>query len=472
VTLHNIQNLYSYNASPPTRLFTNSLVVSVTNYATYSGVNNQTLTTDTGVFQSVGAGYHYLASGSAYRNIGTTNNVGASLLADLKKRTTYPPVILTSDFTTDTTLSPQAQRDIDTPDLGYHYDALDWCWGGRNLTNCTLTLTNGVAVGLYNTAATILRSNGKFVSEGLPACLNRIVRYQAVQEQSVVLGTVGSPMVFWDLATTTGQVRLRFSDVSLMADAYSRRSLVGNQGSQAINPLSISHSQLRGVYLAFSDSQSSSSTIIAMTNNIVERSTLSWSKTDSYYPFTLYQYNNLFRTGTNSYSTATAAASWTIKDNLFDCDSLTKTGAGSFTVSNNGYKSGLTSLGGTGNITGLVPDYQTGSLGGFYYPTSGGSTSLVNLSNAGSRTAGSATLYHFATTTNQAKEASTTVDIGYHYVAVDGAGNPIDTDGDGYSDCLEDWNGNGTFDTGESDWQTSNSGISGTAGLQVFTPLK
>jgi len=54
--------------------------------------------------------------------------------------------------------------------------------------------------------------------------------------------------------------------------------------------------------------------------------------------------------------------------------------------------------------------------------------------------------------------------------------NPIllDTDGDVIPDYLEDRNGNGSYDSGsgETDWQTSNSGISGAAGLQVFTPLK
>jgi hypothetical protein len=67
------------------------------------------------------------------------------------------------------------------------------------------------------------------------------------------------------------------------------------------------------------------------------------------------------------------------------------------------------------------------------------------------------------------------VDIGYHYVAWDLASNKaIDTDGDGVPDYLEDANGNGSTDSGETDWQTYNSqnGLSGASGLQVFTPLK
>ena len=60
------------------------------------------------------------------------------------------------------------------------------------------------------------------------------------------------------------------------------------------------------------------------------------------------------------------------------------------------------------------------------------------------------------------------------YLRPTGIQTPFDTDGDGLPDYFEDRNGNGAYDSGsgETDWQTSNSGISGAAGLQVFTPLK
>jgi hypothetical protein len=121
-----------------------------------------------------------------------------------------------------------------------------------------------------------------------------------------------------------------------------------------------------------------------------------------------------------------------------------------------------------------LADYQSGPLGRFYYPATGGSSSLTNLINTGSRLASAAGLYHFTTTTNQVKEATSQVDIGHHYVALDVTGLPVDTDGDGIPDYLEDRNGNGSFDAGDpSNWEVTNStGMESASSLQVFTPLK
>ncbi|MEI6786198.1 MAG: hypothetical protein WCQ21_35395, partial [Verrucomicrobiota bacterium] len=83
-------------------------------------------------------------------------------------------------------------------------------------------------------------------------------------------------------------------------------------------------------------------------------------------------------------------------------------------------------------------------------------------------------LYHFTTTTNQVKEAGTKVDMGFHYIAVDASGIPIDSDGDGKPDYLEDVNGDGNGTNDPTSWLIYNSpnGLSGGNGLQVFTPLK
>ena len=448
----NDYNGTNYNTTSSLAL-TNSLVVSITNgWGNVAITTNHTYNASSSAFQSVGEGAHYLTD-NTYRNLGTST-INSTLASDLKNKTTYPPLVLTNDFTANTTLSPQAGRDTDTPDIGFHYDPLDYCWSGLNLTNsATLTLTNGVAIGCYGIKGTIMRNSGKFVSEGTPVNLNRLVRYQMVQEQPVLWGGTSSTMTLIYNSTTLPSVTLRFTDVSIMADTASRRNLY-DSASYGANPLAITYSQLRGVSESFGD-QTPTGTIVVFTNNLMERCTFRWSQSDYYSPFTLYLYNNLFHNGTSSFTTTSNNPAWTVKDNLFDCDSVTKSGPKTFSYSNNGYRSGLTSLGGSGNKTGLVPDYRTGPLGNFYYPTNGSSTSLTNLFDAGSRNATNAGLYHFTVRIDLAKETNSTVDIGNHYVATDANGNPIDNDGDGIPDYLEDRNGNGSVDSGETDWQSA-----------------
>src|SRR3989442_6661344 len=110
------------------------------------------------------------------------------------------------------------------------------------------------------------------------------------------------------------------------------------------------------------------------------------------------------------------ATTWTVKDNLFQNGSLSP-GTLNFVNSNNGYSTNLTQLPGSGGGDKTITnfDYQVSFLGDFYYPTSGGH--LSQLINAGSRASSSAGLTDFTTTTNQVADSGT-VDIGYHYFAV------------------------------------------------------
>jgi hypothetical protein len=352
---------------------------------------------------------------------------------------------------------------------------LDWCWSGLNLTNATLTLTNGVAVGLYGASGTTLREGAKFISEGTPVNLNRLARYEAVQEQSYLWGA--APLVVFGNSASSSypEVRLTFTDVSVMGNSVSRRNLLS--GSSAFSPLAISHSQVRGLYQHLDDSTVSTYQSLNWTNNVFERCTLELQHWGYYAPFSLAFYNNLFVKGTNFFYTPSSSYSlyWTVKDCLFDSDSLTHSGQARITNSNNGYRTNLSTLqGGTSNKVNLVITYQAGLAtnwygvrGTYYYPTSGGANSLTNLFNAGSRNATNAGLFHFTTTTNQ-------VDIGYHLVAADANGNPLDYDGDGSPDYFEDRNGNGNGADDPTSWQSYNSpnGLVGNPAIQVFTPLK
>ena len=85
-------------------------------------------------------------------------------------------------------------------------------------------------------------------------------------------------------------------------------------------------------------------------------------------------------------------------------------------------------------------------MGNSYQPVD---SALINKGNTNANRLG---LYHFTTQTNQVKETNSPVDIGYHYVAVDANGIPIDSNGDGIPDYFQDANGNGLVDAGETNW--------------------
>jgi hypothetical protein len=68
--------------------------------------------------------------------------------------------------------------------------------------------------------------------------------------------------------------------------------------------------------------------------------------------------------------------------------------------------------------TNTTPPFQAGMAGDHYLVTN------ATFINAGNATAATFGLYYYTTQTNQTKEAGSTVDLGYHYVALDANGNP------------------------------------------------
>ncbi len=168
---------------------TNSLLVAVTTNGTVSLGQSccQWPGSSNGVFQTVGAGGFYLADGT-YREAGTTN-IDATLAADLKRKTTYPPLVWSNAVvTTDTVLSPQAGRDTDLPDLGYHYDPIDHAVSLFTVTNAlatngiapppvTLTVLPGTVIGQFGSRGLQMEYNSRLVAEGTPTAPVRLVRY-------------------------------------------------------------------------------------------------------------------------------------------------------------------------------------------------------------------------------------------------------------------------------------------------------
>jgi hypothetical protein len=152
----------------------------------------------------------------------------------------------------------------------------------------------------------------------------------------------------------------------------------------------------------------------------------------------------------------TGASQWTILNTTFDGTGIAtydaRGGSTSYTTFNyNAFLSGsnLLETVGSHDLTNNTSfNWESSWLGNYYLPTNS------PLINAGSTNANYLGLYHFTTQTNQVVEGDSVVDIGYHYVATDQYGNPLDSNGDGVPDYLEDANGDGLFDAGElADWQ-------------------
>jgi hypothetical protein len=214
------------------------------------------------------------------------------LLANLRQRTTDLPNITYANvpISTATTFSPQVQRDIDAPDVGYHYDPLDYAVSGLTVT-APLSLINGVAVATYGTAAAIsLSGSGQLLSQGLANNLNHVVRYNTVQEQSTTSwssSTVGDAV---GLGSTTASAHCTFTAWSLLGGVGNH---VNNQASCA-TPSWFAHNQFADGQFAVHPG------LIALTNCLWERVALTLNNNGSANAW--YLHNNLFRGGSITYS--------------------------------------------------------------------------------------------------------------------------------------------------------------------------
>ena len=138
----------------------NSLFTSVTNTSTVNLYHCATNSSSTGFYQTAGAGAYYLAAGSTYRNAGTSG-INSGVLSDLQTLTTYPPVVMAAGwFTNNYTFFPQAQRDTDTPDIGFHYPPIDFAVA-MAVSNATVTVLSA-RFAVVSGPTTPIRPSGSF----------------------------------------------------------------------------------------------------------------------------------------------------------------------------------------------------------------------------------------------------------------------------------------------------------------------
>jgi len=392
-------------------------------------------------FQAVAGGRYYLSEASGFRNVGSTN-LSTPLLAQLRQKTTYAPLIRSNvTVAADITLRPVALRDTDLPDLGYHYEPLDylaWRWG---FSNCLVSLRGGVVIGYHDDTGLWLQGGAALESEGTPLGLNRFTDYRTVQEQPVKLGSwansCGLPLNPARLdGGSPAPVRLRFTVFSRLARGGSGGYDLYAMGHWRFSQLEVQDCAFHGGVVMLYAGPGSGAGPMGLTNNLWQRQSVSFLGEP-----TLGLYHNLFK-DCPAVSFDVWGGSSLLRDNVFDSVVLDDMFDPPPTHSHNAYINVRDDRGNparleppqTGDVVLADFNYAAGPLGPFYQPTNS------PLLNAGSRSAAEAGLYHFTVLTNQTKAGllgNGQVSIGYHYVAVDANGNPVDTDGDGIPDYLD-----------------------------------
>jgi len=242
--------------------------------------------------------------------------------------------------------------------------------------------------------------------------------------------------------------------------------------NQVISGLALRDCEVYGAGAYWIMNESNNIPLLGLTNNVFHRVPFAISNNA-----TMICYNNLFygttntpgnitnttvsirhRTGTSS-NTSTVGIfvqyenNTQIVNNVFDGVTASLDG----TVDHNAYLHGgtNTSIQASDIVTNLT--WVVGPLGAYYQPSNSplvtnGSTYATNLG-----------LYHYTVLTSESVEGTNIVSRGYHYVALGANGLPLDNNGDGIPDYLEDANGNGLVDSGEIGWN-----VPGDLGLTVI----
>ena len=419
-------------------------------------------------FQPTGAGACYLTNGCAFLNAGTTN-VSTNDLAYLLTRTTHSPLVISNiSISMVTNYSPQIQRDTNViPDLGYHYDPLDYVFGGVNVYS-NLTFTAGTAMGYFELPGSGGPGYGIAIYDKVMLDFNgtaaqpcTVARYSTVQEGSTGLWKDKGYLAGIIVQSLSGGYSMNPTNAAQIWPTFTRHFVLTQDSnhyreSSALTWVVANNSEFYGggigTYWVYS----------AFTNCLFDRTgTGNAGGNTSRYAMR----NCTVHGGTvNIYKAGLTWPVW-IEDTAFDQTALSVEdhSAGDTNITYCDYNAFVTNSArlpmlGTHDVIVTNYNWQSSWLGNYYLPSDS------SLTNAGSLTADKFGLYHFTTQTSQVKETNSVVDIGYHYVATDAYGNPIDTNGDGIPDYLEDANGNGLVDNGELDWNPYYNG----QGFKVF----
>jgi hypothetical protein len=341
-----------------------------------------------------------------------------------------------------TTFSPQAQRDTNgSPDLGYHYDPLDYVFGGVAASS-NITFTAGTVMGWFELPG----NGGAGYGISLP-------NYMGVTFN----GTATSPCVEARYDTVQEGGNGLWNDKGWLA------GIIGAGGSSSASSASVVKASFTHFAQLANDPNNVRDYYAALVFQPVDCEF--WSGNDGGCLITLYATNCLFDRsafqqnqgesgnavdiinstfhGASLTLTLSTAIPVAVQNCSFDGTTFDITGYAAnasyasynynaYTNSSNPFPFGSSEVVVTNGF-----NWQPSWFGNFYLPTNS------PVIDKGSTTANQLGLYHFTTQTNQAVEGNSIVDIGYHYVATDAYGNPLDSNGDGIPDYIEDTNGDG-----------------------------
>lgn len=440
---------------------TNSLLTGVADDGPVPLVTDHTARPTGAVYQVVGAGSYYLTNGSPYRNYGTTN-IDPADLANIATKTTYPPIIYSNTtISVATTFSPQVPRDTNaSPDLGYHYDPLDYVFGDVNVSS-NLTFTAGTSVGWFeadgNMTGIFLNDEGGLNFKGTVTTPCNFARYCMVQEGGngnwTDKGYLGGVVFNGDNPANPPTMTASFTKWEIPAGGPNQFRDAGGYGLGGFSDCEF-----------YGGNIGSYGSPYYFTNTLLFRvNTAFWDAASNTFQNCTFNGGGLALARYSGQS----PSFWTVKNTAFDGTAFITmmddnfAGDTNYTAFDyNAYNSANTNWPGyfgsdttnrletigAHDLTVTNYNWQSSQFGNFYLPTNS------PLINAGSTTADQVGLYHFTTQTNQVPETNSIVDIAYHYVATDAYGNPLDSNGDGIPDYLEDANGNGVVDGGETNW--------------------
>lgn len=421
--------------------FVNSLLTSFTiGDFSYSFDHTEVVANPGSVFQGAGGGLHYLAD-DTYRFAGVDT---VSIAGEIKSLTTRAPSSITANISASTTLSPQIQKDTSCSELGYHYDPIDYLIGEIHVSNATLTLTNGVGIGVLGSGF-VLESGAQIHSEGLPQRLNRIAHINAFQEES---GVIAPSWNFFVRDQGDCSATFRFTDFCAAGSEVTAMYLGAH-----ISSLLVRDSQFRGAgFIHYLDSSQAGQSCNFL-NNLVEQTQFQIGPTHAMAVATVK--NCLFYFANVQINDGTQTPGdfyWSFVNNVFDGTSIAQSSTWHMHSDYNGYRSSYVPRLAPGGHEVIDPNfgYQSGAFGKYYLYWPWYATPVFL--NGGAGTGGGEGLFHYTTTIGTGQEGNSRTDVGLHYVAMQGDGVPQDSDGDGIPDYIEDKNGNGFVDVGETSW--------------------